>query len=79
MDVHVVPLINSGNIISVLRSVFAYLRQWVSDNGTAFTSAEFRIFLKRSGIKQITSAPYHSATNSLAEHTIQTFKNALGK
>jgi hypothetical protein len=51
----------------------------VSDNGTAFTSAEFRTFLKRNGIKQITSAPYHPATNGLAERAVQTLKNALRK
>ena len=46
----------------------------VSDNGTAFTSAEFRTFLKKNGIKQITFAPYHPATNGLAERAVQTQK-----
>ena len=51
----------------------------VSDNGSAFTSLEFCTFLKKNGIKQITSAPYHPATNGLAERAVQTLKNALRK
>lgn len=82
MDAHIVSSTSSGNVISVLRSVFAthgLPETVVSDNGTAFTSAEFRTFLKRNGIRQITSAPYHPATNGLAERAVQTLKNALRK
>ena len=34
---------------------------------------------KRNGIHHIRSAPYHPATNGLAERTVQTFKNAMKK
>jgi hypothetical protein len=35
--------------------------------------------LKQNGIKHVTSAPYHPATNGAAERTVQTVKNALKK
>ena len=51
----------------------------VSDNGTCFTSAEFQAFVSARGIRHITSAPYHPATNGLAERMVQTFKGHLRK
>ena len=82
MDAHIVSSTSSGNVISVLRSVVAthgLPETVVSDNGTAFTSAEFCTFLKRNGLKQITSVPYHPATNGMADRAVQTLKNALCK
>ena len=43
------------------------------------SSAEFSEFMARNGIRHIKSAPYHPATNGLAERAVQTFKNALKK
>ena len=48
----------------------------VSDNGPQFTADEFWAFIRRNGIKHIGSAPYHAATNGIAECFVQTFKQA---
>jgi hypothetical protein len=66
--------------INMLRSVFA---RWgipeevVSDNGTQFTSKEFEEFMAHLGIRHKRGAPYHPATNGLAERFVQTVKNGL--
>ena len=51
--------------------------QIVSDNGSQFSSNEIASFMKRNGIMHFKSAPYHPATNWLAERIIQTFKNIM--
>ena len=66
----------SAKTIEALQNLFArYVvpAQLVSDNGPE----EFEQFLKRNGCKHITSAPYHPATNGLAERCVQSFKNAM--
>lgn len=71
---------SSSSTIEILRDLFARFgipEQIVSDNGTQFVSEEFQTFVKSNGIRHITSAPYHPATNGLAERTVQTFKQAL--
>ena len=56
---------------------FGIPEQIVNDNGPQFASEEFQAFIKSNGIRHITSAPYHPATNGLAERLVQTFKQAL--
>ena len=51
----------------------------VSDNGTVFTSGEFSNFLQSRGIRHVRSAPYHTATNKLAERAMQSVKQGLAK
>ena len=51
----------SLSTIEVMRSLFSRYglpEQFVSDNGTQFTSEEFTQFMKRNGVKHICSAPY---------------------
>lgn len=63
-----------------MRIVFAQKgipEQIVSDNGPQFTSHEFDEFIRKNGIKHCKSAPYHPATNGLAERFVQTFKRSL--
>ncbi len=51
----------------------------VSENGTAFTNAEFRECIKKNGMRHLTSASYHAASKGLAEGTVQTIKRGLLK
>ena len=51
----------------------------VTDNSTGFVSSEFEEFLRADGVKHTTSAPYHPASNGLAERAIQIVKKGLKK
>lgn len=51
--------------------------QLVSDNGPQLVSQEITTFLQAKGIQHIRSAPFHLATNGLAERFVQTLKKAL--
>ena len=80
----VLPVVNatSHTTIDRLRSLFAthgLPELLVSDNGTAFTSEEFRVFLSNNGIRHARVSPYHPASNGLAERAVQTFKQGMRK
>ncbi|KAK3793006.1 hypothetical protein RRG08_032268 [Elysia crispata] len=70
----------SSKTIDILLTIFARFglpKQIVSDNAPNFTSDEFKNFVRSNAIKHITSAPYHPATNGIAERFAQIFKNAM--
>ena len=82
IEAMVVPSTTSSITIAKMREVFArfgLLKTIVSDNGTSFTSAEFTMFLKKNGIQHIRSAPYHPATNGMAERAVRFLKEGLRK
>ena len=82
LEVHIVPSTSAEATISKLRLIFSTFGlpdQLVSDNGTGFTSAEFRAFLSANGIRQILTSPYHPSSNGLAERAVQTFKQSVTK
>ena len=51
----------------------------VSDNAACFTGEEFKDFMTSNGIKHITSAPHHPASNGLTERAVQIVKNGFKK
>ena len=72
----------SAVVVEHLRTLFAQFgvpETVVSDNGSCFVSEEFSTFLLGNGVKHITSAPYHPATNGLAERAVQIVKKGLKK
>ena len=77
LDVRPMSSITSSKTIEQLRSIFSVHglpKKIVTDNGSSFTSAEFKEFMRENGITHITSAPYHPSSNGLAERAVQTFK-----
>ena len=80
LEVAVMKSTSSEKTIEELRSIFSRFglpQRLVSDNGPQLVSEEFRIFMEENGIKHIKSAPYHPATNRLAERFVKTMKQAL--
>ena len=79
-EVEVMSSTTSTQTIDRLRTIFGRYgvpAQVVTDNGPQFTSTEFQLFLKTNGIKHITTAPFHPATNGQAERFVQSFKRAM--
>ena len=73
------PSMSSLCVIEELKTMFGLPETVVFDNGTCFVSAEFEGFLRKHGTRHVTSAPYHPATNGLAERAVQTVKQGLKK
>ena len=81
-NIYVTPSPTSAETVKFLRSAFATFGipvSVVSDNGTCFTSEEFKTFMHMNGIRHTTSAVNKPSTNGLAERMVQTFKHALKK
>lgn len=79
-EIFMVKKATATKTVDLLRMLFARTGlplQIVSDNGSQFTGEEFQCFLRSNGIRHITSAPHHPATNGLAERFVQTFKQSL--
>ena len=63
--------------LSQIFATYGLPKSIVSDNGSCFTSDEFRKFVKQNGIQHIRTAPYHPASNGLAERGVQIIKNCV--
>ena len=79
-EVEVMGSTTAAKTIEVLRKMFAangLPEHLVTVNGPQFISEEFAQFVKENGIKHTRSAPYHPASNGLAERFVQSLKTAL--
>ena len=82
MEVRPVKSATTATTVTILQSIFAthgIPELLVSDNGSVFTSSDFKDFVHGNGIRHTTSAPYHPSTNGLAERAVQTFKTYMKK
>ncbi|XP_056118298.1 uncharacterized protein K02A2.6-like [Rhinichthys klamathensis goyatoka] len=82
LEAHILKNITAGVTIDALRQVFSIHGLpdvVVTDNGPTFTGELFQEFVKRNGIRHIRTAPFHPASNGLAERAVQTLKTGLKK
>eukprot|EP00800_Vazella_pourtalesii_P017293 TRINITY_DN5217_c0_g1_i1.p1 TRINITY_DN5217_c0_g1~~TRINITY_DN5217_c0_g1_i1.p1 ORF type:complete len:155 (+),score=12.53 TRINITY_DN5217_c0_g1_i1:249-713(+) len=82
MEITVVASTTSHSTIEELRKMFAthgLPEVLVSDNGTAFSSAEFHEFTRRNSTCHVRMAPYHPSSNGQVVRAIQTFKDVMKK
>ncbi|XP_015269353.1 PREDICTED: uncharacterized protein K02A2.6-like [Gekko japonicus] len=80
----VVPMrsTTSANLIKALHQLFAthgLPEVLVSDNSPQLTSREFADFLEGYGIRHVTTAPFHPASNGQAERMVRTAKESLAR
>ena len=64
---------SSQQAIKALRHIFSthgLPEVLVTDNGSALTSMDFATFVIRNGFRHIRCAPYHPASNGLAERAV---------
>ena len=82
LDAHIMSNITAPVTIEKLRSIFAthgLPDSVVTDNGPTFTSELFQEFMEKNGIRHVRTAPYHPASNGLAERAVETLKDGLRK
>ena len=82
VDAYTVHTATTQGTIKKLQSSFAVHGLpdiLVSDNGSCFTSADFKSFCAVRGIVHTTAAPYHPSSNRLAERSVQMVKLGLKK
>ena len=63
--------------LRVLFAQFGLPDTVITDNGSCFVSQEFEAYLTENGVHHLTSAPYHPASNGMAERAVQIVKNGL--
>lgn len=80
LEVRPMKKTTSAAVVQQLRHLFATFgipHKVVSDNGSAFTSAETKKLFDYNGIAHYTSAPYYPSTNGQAERMVAELKTAL--
>ena len=80
IDVTYLPSLTSATVIGKLKNFFSHHgvpETFVSDNGTQFSSAEFRTFADRWNFSHVTSSPHYPQSNGAAERAVKTVKEIL--
>ena len=81
-EIFILKNITARLTVKTLENVFSkygYPKMIVSDNGTQFTSVEFREMCLLNGINHVKTAPYHPQSNGQAERFVDTLKRGLKK
>ena len=80
IDVTYLPSLTSATVIGKLKKFFSHHgvpEIVVSDNGTQFSSAEFRTFADWWNFSHVTSSPHYPQSNGAAERAVKTVKEIL--
>lgn len=80
VEVFMMKSISSIKTIERLRTLFATFglhETLVSDNGTSFTSYEFKELLNKNRVRFVLTPLYHPASNGAAERCVQEVKTNL--
>lgn len=79
-EIYIVPNMNASTVIGKFNKLFARYglpSSLVTDNQSTFVSNEMQQYLRKNNIKHMTIAPYHAATNGLAERMVGSLKQCL--
>lgn len=82
VEIALLPNLQSATVIAVLKNMFSRFgipQKVVSDNGTQFSSQEFKTFSEKWGFMHVTSSPLYPQSNGLAERNVRTIKALLTK
>lgn len=82
LEAHIMSNITAPVTTETLRGIFAIHGlpdMIVTDNGPTFISEVFKEFNEKNGIHHVYTAPYHPASNGLAERAVETLKDGLRK
>ena len=82
VDCKTITNLSAEAAIISLKNTFKYIGTpvtLVSDNGTNFTSKEFRDFCREHRVQHILTPPHHHQSNGRAERLVQTMKAFLRK
>lgn len=79
-EISIVPNMYARTVIAKFSELFARFGLpscLVTDNQSTFVSREVREYLHARNVKHLTIAPYHAATNGLAERMVGSLKSCL--
>ncbi|CAK1587161.1 unnamed protein product [Parnassius mnemosyne] len=82
VEISLLTNLQSKTVINVMKGIFSRFgipKKIVTDNGTQFTSDDFKIFSKAWGFEHVTSSPHYPRSNGLAERNVRTVKSILIK